>query len=160
MTVTLIDEDGNKVGQISLQEAQGIAKSRGKDLIEVNKDSRIFKIGDLGKIKYNQKQKRKVQLAQRRAHKIKEIQMRPTIDNGDLDIKLRRMREFLGSGLKTRLIMKFKRQQMAYKESGMQKVNSIVNQIVEDGLATPDKPPVFDGQRIVVFLVPNKPEKK
>ena len=156
MIILLIDENGNKVGQIEYREAAEIAKKQNKDLIQVSKDKSVYKIGDLGKLKYEQKRKDRKRRAQQKLQKIKEIQIRPNIDDGDLDIKLRRVREFLNSGLKTKLVMKFKKKQMPYREVGLKKINSIVNAIVEEELATANKAPEFDGRNIIVFLVPPK----
>ena len=154
--ILLIDEDGSKIGSMSHGEAKKIAESKGLDLIQVNKDKGVFKLGDAGKIKYEQKRKQKQQRAQRRAHKVKEIQFRPTIDSGDLAIKMRRVREFLEDGMKTKLIMKFKKQQMLYKDAGMKKMQGIVEQLIADGLASVDSAPKFEGRNISVFLTPNK----
>lgn len=156
MTILLIGEDGTKIGNISFREAKEIAKEQGKDLIEVNKNKGVYKIGDAGKLKYEQKRRDKKKRAQQRNQKVKEIQFRPTIEDGDLQVKLRRVREFLEDGLKTKLVMKFKRQQMAYRDSGMQKMSNVVEQIVQEGLAAVDKPPRFEGNNINVFLIPKQ----
>lgn len=155
-TVLLIDEDGNKIGNISFEEAKKIAKEKNKDLMLMNKNKKVYKIGDEGKLKYEKKRRERKVRAQRRLQKIKEIQMRPTIDDSDLEVKLRHIREFLSEGLKTKLIMKFKRQQMAYKDSGMRKMRGIVESLVKDGLSVPSITPKFDGRNIVVFLIPKQ----
>ena len=153
----LINEDGEKISNsIDFQEAKRIAREKDKDLVLVNEKNKVYRIVDEGKLKYERKQKEKQIRAQRRTHKIKEIQLRPTIEDADLNTKMRRMHAFLEDGLKTRLIMKFKRRQMAFKDSGMQKIKDIVNQIVETGIAVADKPPRFEGFNIVVFLIPIK----
>ncbi len=157
MNIMLIDEDGKKVSDsIDFIEATKIADKCGKNLMLVNKQNKVYRIADEGRLKYEQRQKRKKQKAHKRAHKIKEIQLRPTIDDGDLNTKIRHMNEFLKNGLRTKLIMKFRRYQMAFKDSGMHKVNTIVNKLVESNIATIDGPPRFEGNNIVVFLNPKK----
>ena len=154
--ILLISENGERLGNMSFSAAKKIADEKGLDLIEVNKDKGVFKIGDQGKLKYERKQKEKTQRAQRRLQKIKEIQIRPTIDEADLAVKMRRVREFLDHGMKTKVIMKFKKQQMLYKDAGMKKMREIIDEIVGAGLASPDSTPKFEGRNISVFLIPNK----
>lgn len=156
MNILLIDEDGKRIGNISFEEAKEIAKEQNKDLMLVDKDKGVYKIGDEGKLKYEKKRRDRKVRVQRRAQKIKEIQMRPTIGDSDLEVKLRHVREFLKDGLKTKLIMKFKRQQMVYKDSGMCKVRGIVKSLVEEGLIVSSVVPKFEGQNITVFLIPPK----
>ena len=133
-TVLLIGEDGKKIGHVSFEEAKRIAREQNKDLMLVNKEKRVYKIGDEGKLKYERKQKERRLRAKRRNQKIKEIQIRPTIGSNDLETKLRRVREFLNGGLKTKIIMRFKRQQMGYRDSGMRMVVDMVSKIVEEGI--------------------------
>lgn len=155
-TVILIGDNGQKIGEVDYKDAQRTAKEQGKDLILLSKKGPrdVFKIGDAGKIKYEQKQRQKQRRAQQRAQKIKEIQVRPTIDTHDLETKLRHVREFLTDGLKTKLVMRFKKQQFVYRDSGMQKINEVVEQLVSEGLASVDSPPRFEGRNISVFLTP------
>ncbi len=157
MNIMLIDENGRKVSDsIDFIEAKKIADKCGKDLMLVSEQNKVYRIADEGKLKYERKQKQKKQRANKRTHKIKEIQLRPTIDDGDLNTKIRHMNEFLKNGLRTKLIMKFRRYQTAFKDSGMHKVNTIVNKFVENNVATIDGPPRFEGNNIVVFLSPKK----
>lgn len=154
-TILLIGEDGSKIGNVSFSEAEEIASNQGKDLILVNSNNNVYKIGDSGKIKYDQKRKERKLRAQKRAQKIKEIQLRPTTDNNDLETKLKHVREFLSDGLKTKLVMKFKRQQMSYRDDGMNRMAVIAKRFVDEGLAVAERPQ-FEGPNIVVFLAPHK----
>jgi translation initiation factor IF-3 len=154
-TVLLIGEDGKKIGNVVFKEAKKIAIEQNKDLMLINKDKRVYKIGDEGKLKYEKKRRERRARAQKRAQKIKEIQVRPTIGDNDLEIKIRRIREFLSDGLKTKLVMKFKKQQMLYKDAGMHKMNEITKRLVEEGLIFTETLQ-SEGRNIVVFLAPCK----
>lgn len=155
-TIILIGDNGQKIGKLDYTEAKKIAQDQGKDLILVSRKGLddVYKIGDAGKLKYDKKQKKKMQRQQRRSHKTKEIQLRPTIDTHDLETKMRHVREFLSAGIKTKLVMKFKKRQFVYRDSGMQKVQEVVGKLVSDGLASVDQAPKFDGNNISVFLSP------
>jgi len=152
----LIDEDGTKLGDMGHSQAESIAKEKGRSLKLVDKTKQVYRIVDRGKFNYDQKRKARKRLAQQRAQKVKEIQIRPTIDDGDLEIKVKRVRGFLEKGLKTKIIMKFKKQQLIYKDVGMKKIVEIINDILESGLATLDSSPKFEGRGITVFLSPIK----
>jgi len=156
VTVILIGDNGQKIGEIDYKEAKKIAQEQGKDLILISKKGLkdVYKMGDAGKLKYEQKQKKKIQRAKQRSQKIKEVQVRPTIDTHDLETKLRHVREFLADGIKTKLVMKFKKRQFVYRNYGMQKMKEVVEQLVADGLASVDHEPKFEGQNINVLLAP------
>lgn len=156
MNVLLVGEDGNKIGTVSLEEAKKIAKEAGKDLIMVNAKNSVYRIADAGKLKYEQQQRRKKQSAQKRTHKVKEIQMRPSIDQHDLDVKINRIRDFLQKGLKTKVVMKFKGRQMANTAAAENKLKNIVASFVDDGIATVDRQSKFEGRNLMVFLTPVK----
>jgi translation initiation factor IF-3 len=71
-------------------------------------------------------------------------------------VKVNRIKEFLGKGLKTKLTMKFKRRQIAHKDIGLNKMNELIAALVEEGVATVDRKPTFEGRNLVAFLTPPK----
>lgn len=152
--VLLIGEDGVKVGEVSMEEARRLAKEAGKNLVLKDAKRNVYRIADEGKLKYEQKQRKKQQRAQRRTHKIKEIKVGLATDKHDLDFKTKRIREFLAKGLKTKVTMQFKGRQMAFRDVGLEKMKALIATIIEDGIATVDKPPKIDGRNIIAFLNP------
>lgn len=152
--VLVIDENGVKLGNMSFEKAKLVAKEKNKDLVLVNKESSVYKIMDLGKFKYEQRRKERKQHAQQKSQKIKEIQVRPNIADADFAIKMKKVREFLKDGIKTKITMRFKSREILFKNSGLEKINTVVNQIVQEGLAKVDKTPAFEGHVLVVFLTP------
>lgn len=160
MDVILIGEDGDKIGNVTMEEAERLAAEAGKNLVLLNAKKHVYKIADEGKLKYEQKQKEKRQRAQRRTHKIKEIQLSPVIDVHDLEVKVGRIKEFLNKGLKTKLTMKFKKRQIAHKDIGLAKMNQLIETLQSEGVAVADRKPGFEGRNLVAFLVPPKKEDK
>lgn len=152
MKVVLIGEDGKRIGEVNLREAEQLAEKRGKSLVMVAENT--YRIADAGKIKYERNQKMRKQRANSRTHKIKEIKLKLQTDNHDLEIKAKRIRKFLEKGLKTKIIMQFKGRQVSFKEAGIKKIKNLINPIIEDGFAVLDKDPSFDGKNIIVFLSP------
>lgn len=156
MSVILIGEDGKKIGNVTIEEANRQAKQCGKNLVLVNAESQVYRILDAGKIKYDKKQKVKNKRAHRRTHKIKEIKLSILTDEHDLGIKAKQIREFLKKGLKTKITLRFKGRQISFKDSGLQKINSLIMPIINEKIATLDSEPKIDGRSMVVFLTPYK----
>jgi len=154
MRIVLIGEDGKKIGDVSMEDAERKAKEAGKDLMMVAKN--VYRIADAGKLKYEQKQRQKRQRAQRRTHKVKEIKIGPLTDTHDLDVKSRHIQDFLKKGLKTKVTMQFKGRQMAFRDAGLQKMKALIEPLVTAGLAEVDKEPRFEGRNLVTFLIPPK----
>ena len=153
MNIILIGEDGKLVGEIAIDRARKMAKESGKDLIMVNAKNNTYRIADAGKLKYEQRQKDKQQRAQRRSHKIKEMQFSPNISDHDLNVKVAHVKEFLSKGLKTKLTMVLKGRQAAFRELAFSKLNSIVSNLVSEGIATSDGPIKTEGRDLMVYLI-------
>lgn len=154
MFVLLIDDSGNKLN-ITLDEAKRMAFNRGLDLITINREKQVYKLGNLEKLNYEKKIRDKKLKAQQRGHKVKEIHIRPTTDVGDLEVKTRKVKDLLGDGFKTKLVMKFKKSELGYKDVGMQKFKDLVQKITNDGSAAIEGNPKFDGNNIFAFLLPS-----
>ena len=156
MEILLIGETGQKIGNMGLEEARNIAKGAGKDLVIVNAKKNIYRMADAGKLKYEQKQKQKKQRSQRRSHKVKEIKLRLLTEKHDMDVKIKHIKDFLSKGLKTKVTMQLKGRQRSMKDLGINKMNELIANVVEGGLASIDKIPTFDGSSITAFLSPSK----
>jgi len=156
MGILLIGEDGKKIGDVTFDEAKRIAQMEKKDLILVNAENNVYKIADFGKLKYDQKQKIKNQRAQKRTHKIKEIKLRLTTEQHDIDIKVGRIQEFLRDGLKTKITIQLKGRQQAFQNVGLEKMKAIIDSIMKSGTAIIDKAPTIEGKNIIAFLIPIK----
>jgi len=138
-----------------LREALRKAEEYGLDLVEVapNADPPVCRIMDYGKFKYIQS--KKAQEAKRKQHaatQIKEIKLRPSTDEHDLQIKLRKIKEFLGDGHKTKVRIIFRGRELAHKEVGEGLMQRILQEV--SGIGKPDYQPKFEGRQIVVMLSP------
>lgn len=150
----LIGEDGSKIGNVTIEEAEKIAKEAGKDLTMKSKD--VYRIADEGRLRYERNKKQKQQRAQRRTHKVKEIKLGLLTEAHDIGVKSKHIREFLEKGLKTKVTMRFKGRQMAFKSAGLKKMNELIQPLVDAGVASIDKQPKFEGRNLVAFLIPPK----
>ena len=164
MDVILVDESGNNIGKVTIEEAEAKAAEAGKDLVMVNAKNQVYRIADAGKLKYEQKQreraKRAQQKAQQRAHKVKEIKLTPGIGDHDLEYKTKHIREFLEKGLKTKVTMTFKgrhkRNLAMFHATGRDRIEEVINTLVEEGVAKVDSEIKSEGINLTVFLIPEK----
>lgn len=152
--ITLIDESGKLITEITtFEQARRMAQNSGKDLILVNAKSNTYRIADAGKLKYEQKQKERQQRAQRRTHKIKEIQISPNIEMHDLNTKISHVTDFLKKGFKTKITMVLRGRQQAFRDVAFEKLQNLVNDIVNTNLATVDGQ-IKQEKDIFVYLLP------
>lgn len=132
--VRVIDADDGQIGVLPINEALKIAEEKEIDLIEIvpNAEPPVCKLIELGKFKYTlSKKKDKQEKAQRKQTQIKEVLFRPNIDVGDFEIKLKQAQQFLESGYKVKIVLKFKGRELKFKHLGdeiMNKVSNILSQ--------------------------------
>ncbi|MGC9455012.1 MAG: translation initiation factor IF-3 [Phycisphaerae bacterium] len=153
--VRLIDENNEQVGIVETNEAMRRAREAGLDLVEVSPNTRppVCRIMDYGKWKYAQRKKEQKSKAQKHTSELKEIRIRtPKIDKHDLEIKLKRAREFLERGDRVQFSLRFRGRELAHKEVGVQRFQEVQEALsdvakVERGLR-------FEGRRLTVMLAP------
>lgn len=116
--VRLIGPDGNQVGVVTLSEAFKLADEHGLDLVEISPNAQppVCKVIDYGKFRYDQtKRDRESKKAQHQI-KVKEVKLKPNIDEHDFQFKLRRARQFLEKGNKVKVTCMFRGREMAHPE--------------------------------------------
>lgn len=154
--VRLIGEDGKNKGDVSLKEAIRYAEERGLDLVEVAPDANppVCKVMDYGKFKYEMKKKMQSAKKKQTTVVVKEIKIRPKIEEHDYQVKLKHIRRFLEEGNKVRVIVMFKGRELIFMDKGLKLVERILKD-VED-LGTQEKEPVKDEKTIVLMITPHK----
>ncbi|ACI18431.1 translation initiation factor IF-3 [Dictyoglomus thermophilum H-6-12] len=153
----MVDEDGKQLGIMSVSEALKIAREKNLDLVEVapNANPPVCRIMDFGKFKYELARKEKeAKKNQKIASEVKEIKIRPNIEEHDYQVKLRKIREFLEKGYKVRLIILFKGRQLIYNEWGDKLLERILQDISD--LGTAEKKGQQVGSSLITMLVPGK----
>ena len=116
----LIGDDGHKYGEIGTDEARAVAEEKGFDLVEVSPDNKppVCKLLDYGKYKYEQQKKANEARKKQKVIEIKEIKMRPTIDDHDYDVKMRAMKRFFDEGDKVKVTLALPRPRNGAPASG------------------------------------------
>jgi translation initiation factor IF-3 len=154
--VRLIDDVENQVGVIDLMEAKNMAREAGLDLVEVSPNSSppVCRIMDYGKWKYQQKKKEQKAKTNSKKSELKEVRLRPAIDEHDLSIKMAKARKFLTQGHKVQYTMMFRGRQNAHKDIGIQLMRDVAAQL--DDISKIETPPRGMGRRMTMIIVPDK----
>lgn len=152
--ILLIGADGHKYGQIGLDEALAIGDEQGLDLVEVSPEAKppVVKLMDFGKFKYEQQKKAAEARKKQKVIEIKEIKMRPTIDDHDYDVKMRSMRRFFDEGDKVKVTLRFRGREMAHQHLGMELLGRIQKDV--EPLAKIEQFPKIEGRQMMMVLAP------
>jgi translation initiation factor IF-3 len=153
-TVLLIGDDGHKYGEIGTEEARAIAEEKGFDLVEVSPEAKppVCKLMDYGKYKYEQQKKAAEARKKQKVIEIKEIKMRPTIDDHDYETKMKSMRRFFDEGDKVKVTLRFRGREMAHQNLGMELLNRI--QKDTEIIAKTEQWPKLEGRQMMMVLAP------
>jgi translation initiation factor IF-3 len=152
--VRVIDENGENLGVMYTREAIEQAQSVGLDLVEVspNVDPPVCKFLDIGRYKYEAQKKANEQRKKQKTQEIKEIKMRPNIDDHDYDVKMRKVFEFLEEGDKVKVTMRFRGREMAHGELGMAVLQRVQEQTAD--MAKVEARPRMEGRQMLMVLAP------
>ena len=154
--VRVIDSDGEQLGILPIERALEIAGESGMDLVEVAPTARppVCRIMDYGKFKYEEQ--RKARDARKKQHhvQIKEVKMRPGIEDHDFEFKTRHARRFLEEGNKVKVTMMFRGRQMTHPELGREVLNRVVEEVSD--LAKVEMPPTMEARSMTMVLAPLK----
>lgn len=157
--VRLIDEKGEQLGVVPVDEALKIAETRGLDLVEVAADARpvVCRIMDYGRYRYEQQ--KKAQAARKKQHQqeVKQIKYRPAIDDHDFDTKTSKVRNFLGEGHKVRVTIMYRRRELRRPEIGEALLDRVIDAVEDVGLPE-DRSRLMMGRDLSVTLAPTKKE--
>ncbi len=152
--VRLIDETGQNVGVVSRFDAMERAAAAGLDLVEVSPDAAppVCKILDYGKFKYQEQKKAAEARKHQKIVEVKEIKMRPSIDDHDYDVKMRAIKRFFDEGDKVKITLRFRGREMAHQEIGFDLLQRVKADLGE--LAKVEAEPRLEGRQMVMVLAP------
>ena len=152
--VRCIDPDGTQLGVIDIREALSKAEDFGLDLVEVqpNVDPPVCKILDYGKFKYEAQKRANEARKKQKIIEVKEIKLRPNIDEHDYQVKMRNVLKFLNGGDKVKVTLRFRGREMAHQELGAN-VLTRVREETED-IAKIEAMPKMEGRQMIMVLAP------
>ena len=152
--VRLIDQDGEMQGVMTARDAWLRAQSVGLDLLEIspNAEPPVVKILDFGKYKYEQQKKKNEAKKKQKVIEIKEIKVRPNIDENDYQVKMRAMKSFIEEGDKVKVTLRFRGREMAHQEIGVRVLERIRDEM--DPLSKVEQMPRMENRQMVMVLTP------
>jgi translation initiation factor IF-3 len=154
--VRVIDAEGEQAGVMPLVDAIGLAKDVSLDLVEVspNAEPPVCRIMDFGKYLFEQNKKAQTSKRKQKQVHVKEIKFRPGTDEGDYQIKLRKLVEFLEYGDKTKVTLRFRGREMAHQELGAKLLTRVRDDLEEYG--TVEQMPQMEGRQMIMVIAPKK----
>jgi translation initiation factor IF-3 len=156
--VRVIGDDGSQVGVLPVREALAMAQAKSLDLVEVSPTARppVCRIMDYGKFKYEQSRKQRKAKKKQHVTHLKEIKMRPKIEEHDYGFKMDHARQFLNARDKVKFTIMFRGREMAHQEIGHRLIARIVSELAD--IATVEIPARSEG-RTLTMVVMSKPPK-
>lgn len=150
----LVGADGEMIGVVHIRDALRAAEEAGLDLVEVspNAEPPVCKILDYGKYKYELQKKKNEARKKQKVIDVKEIKLRPNIDDNDYQVKLRNARRFIEEGDKVKVTMRFRGREMAHQELGMDVLVRVRDEL--EALAKVEQMPKVEGRQMIMVLAP------
>lgn len=154
--VRLVDVNGEQMGIVAIDQARAIAEERGLDLVEVAPTARppVVRIMDYGKYKYEQARKARESKKKQHQVKVKEIKLRPKIEDHDLAFKVGHARRFLEDGNKVKLTMRFRGREMTHPELGEEVLEHFTDLVADVGQV--EEEARVEGRNMTMVLAPRR----
>lgn len=154
-----MDDTGNQLGIMPTREALRRAQEKGLDLVNVAPDARppVCRIMNYGRYKYEQSKREKEARKKQKIITIKEIRLRPTIDEHDYQVKLRNTKRFLTDGDKVKVSVRFRGRQVVHADNGKQLLERMAEEIKD--LGSVERMPRLEGSQMIMILTPRSEEK-
>ncbi|MFN4112535.1 MAG: translation initiation factor IF-3 [Sphingomonadaceae bacterium] len=152
--VRVIDHEGENLGVMYTREAIEQAAELGLNLVEVspNADPPVCKFLDVGKFRYEAQKKANLARKTQKTQEIKEIKMRPNIDDHDYDVKMRNVTKFIDNGDKVKITLRFRGREMAHQQLGMDLLKRVQDDVAE--VAKVEAFPRLEGRQMLMVLAP------
>ncbi len=153
-TVRVIDDKGENLGVMNTSEAIERAKDVGLDLVEVSPNAAppVAKFLDVGKFKYEAQKKANAARKTQKVQDVKEIKMRPNIDDHDYQVKMRNVNKFIDNGDKVKVTLRFRGREMSHQQLGMQLLQRVQEDTKEN--AKVEAYPKLEGRQMLMVLCP------
>jgi translation initiation factor IF-3 len=152
--VQLIDAEGQNRGPTDINEALQLAEEAGLDLVEIvpNAAPPVCKILDYGKFRFNEQKKQAEARKRQKIVEVKEIKLRPGIDEHDYEVKMKAIRRFFIEGDKVKITLRFRGREMAHQDIGYRLLEKV--KIETATMAKVEAEPSMEGRQMVMVLAP------
>ncbi|HJN01194.1 MAG: translation initiation factor IF-3 [Gammaproteobacteria bacterium] len=152
--IRLIDEEGNQLGILPINEAIEMAAAKGLDVVEVspNTEPPVCKILDHGKYLFEQKKKSQGAKKKQKTIQVKEIKFRPLIEKGDYEVKVNKIRDFIDQGNKVKISLRYRGREMRHVELGHDLLKRVLTDIEE--VSSVEQEVQFEGRQLITVVAP------
>jgi translation initiation factor IF-3 len=152
--VRVIDQDGENLGVMYTREALAQAREAGLNLVEIspNADPPVCKILDIGRFKYEAQKKANIARKTQKVVEIKEIKVRPNIDDHDYDVKMKAVLKFIDEGDKVKITLRFRGRELSNAHLGMRLLDRI--RLDTETVAKIEQTPRMEGRQMLMVLAP------
>ncbi|TRW16754.1 translation initiation factor IF-3 [Glacieibacterium frigidum] len=152
--VRVIDQDGENLGVLYTKEAIATAHEVGLNLVEVSPgaDPPVCKILDVGKFKYEAQKKAAAARKNQKTQEIKEIKMRPNIDDHDYETKMKAVARFIDEGDKVKLTLRFRGRELSHSEMGLRLLERVRDDAID--YAKVEQLPKMEGRQMLMVIAP------
>jgi len=160
LTVRVLDSNGHQIGVLSKFEALKKAKDQGLDLVEIAPTAipPVAKIIDFKKFLYQEAKKKKEEKKKAKTSETKEVRLGPFMNAHDLQVMIKRSREFLTDNDKVKLVVKFIGRQIAHPEFGKDILKKVIAAVSD--ISNIDKEPHFEGKQLIAIISPERSSKR
>ncbi|MBN8048595.1 MULTISPECIES: translation initiation factor IF-3 [Paraclostridium] len=154
--IRVLSETGEQLGIMTSRDAQLMANEKNLDLVKIspNANPPVCKLMDYGKYKYEQSRKEKESKKKQKVVTVKEVRLRPGIEENDINTKANNAIKFLKKGDKVKVELRFRGRELGHKDLGKQVMLKFIDLVKEFG--EPTKAPAFEGNNMVVMIDPKK----
>jgi translation initiation factor IF-3 len=154
--VRVIDENGENLGVMYTREARDMAEGVGLDLVEISPsaDPPVAKFLDIGRFKYEAQKKANLARKNQKIQEIKEIKMRPNIDDHDYDTKMKAIHKFIGEGDKVKVTLRFRGRELAHGQLGMKLLQRVQDDTAE--ISKIEQYPRMEGRQMLMVISPKQ----
>lgn len=152
----MVSGDGEQLGIVPIKEALRMAQEKELDLVEVSANAKppVCRIMDYGKFRYEQSKREKEARKKQRIISVKEIKLRPNIEDHDLETKSKNIARFLNDGDKVKVTMMFRGREMAHSELGKHLLDKVAVEMQE--IANIERHPKIEGRNMIMILAPKQ----
>jgi translation initiation factor IF-3 len=152
--VQLIDEGGSNRGVMAFFDALKAAEDAGLDLVEISPNSTppVCKILDYGKFKFNEQKKAAEARKKQKTVEVKEIKLRPGIDDHDYEVKMKAVRRFFEEGDKVKVTLRFRGREMAHQDLGIKLLDKVKLEMAD--VSKVESEPMLEGRQMIMVMAP------
>ena len=152
--VRVVSDANEQLGIMSISEAIGLAETKGLDLVEVAPSGKppVCRVMNYGKYRYEQQKRDKEAKKKQKVFQVKEVKLRPNIEDHDFYVKLKKAQRFLGDGNKVKVTIMFRGREMAHPELGRNVLERVLRELGD--AVVREKPPKLEGRNMTMVISP------